>query len=90
MAIMQYNSSRKLSRLQFQYVKTFYIKGCRRKEAQIICIDVCKCKLLMSSVFCFHYACFHLKSLVSPEGFGFHDVKLYACIYQMEYVTVIK
>ncbi len=57
----------------------------RYEECRFI---VCKCKLLMSSVFCFYYPCFHSKSLIS--GAGFHDMELYACIYQMEYVTIIK
>ncbi len=38
---------------------------------------------------CFYYP-FSFKVTCKPGGAGFHVTKLYACIYQMEYVTIIK
>ncbi len=56
------------------------------------CIDVCMCKMLMSSLFIilFCYPCFIFKLTCKSGGAGFHDLKLYACIYQIQYVTIKK
>ncbi len=48
----------------------------------MICFDVCKCKLPMSSAFSFLLPPFPFKVTCKSGGAGFQDLKLYACIYQ--------
>ncbi len=55
----------------------------------MMCIDLCKCKLLRSSVFFFFLlSLLSFKVTCKSGGAGFHDLKLYECIYQIKYVTI--